>query len=254
MVVFGFIGKVPYQEKTPMRLNIVELDRTWYGPDLVTPEPGKTEGGYWFWPLDSNTKDFMSNFMDTVEEMENVTDVDANSKICEDLYCAQPFLWPTSELIKKTHWIKREKGLPSNLKDRVRLRLTRNETSGSVRRMTFAFSGPTQLTIVLSPAPNYKLTNWSLSTGIPPSGVEWKGRPTYFIYQSRGSHITGDFEFTCEFTGSSSNGPVVDVLLGGFYLYAPNYMSQEFEEFTKLFPSWTNTMNWSTVLKMYKVY
>lgn len=44
--------------------------------------------------------DMMSIFAKTVNEIEEVQEVNANSGHCEDLYCALPFMWPVTDQIK----------------------------------------------------------------------------------------------------------------------------------------------------------
>jgi len=60
----------------------------------------KVQSGYWFWPLDANTIDFMPQFAKTVAEIDSVEDEILNYESCETLYCAQPFIWPTTSRIK----------------------------------------------------------------------------------------------------------------------------------------------------------
>lgn len=75
-----------------------DVDRTWYNEDGVTVN--KTEAGYWIWPYDSNTKDFLPILEKTVPELSSVETKKLNYENCENLYCAQPFTWPMEKSIK----------------------------------------------------------------------------------------------------------------------------------------------------------
>jgi len=142
-----------------------------------------------------------------------------------------------------------------HLRDSVDMKIIQS-SEGNKRQVQFLFNGPTQLTIVLSPNSNYNLTSWSLLAQVPKSGVPWNDRNTYFIYFGRGNE-NHQFGFTCEFTKNSGDDdigdPVVDVQLVGFFLYGTNMATAEFIDFANRFPSWTDTMIWSAVLKQYTV-
>jgi hypothetical protein len=98
MIVFGFLGKVPYQEKTPMRLTICDVDRIWYNANGGI---SRSESGYWWWPLDADTDNMFPLFSKIVSEVgDEIRDEILDYENCKDLYCAQPFIWPTTSRIK----------------------------------------------------------------------------------------------------------------------------------------------------------
>jgi hypothetical protein len=60
----------------------------------------KSDSAYWFWQVDSATMGMMDTFKKTVYEVQDVVEIEAEYATCEDLYCAMPFIWPTTEAIK----------------------------------------------------------------------------------------------------------------------------------------------------------
>lgn len=150
------------------------------------------------------------------------------------------------------------------MKNNVQMRVTGDEfVSQSVRRLTFSFSGPDHVIIIMSPGQNYNLTNWSLTETIPPSIVSWKNRPTYFIYHARGINMEV-LEVICEFEKQeiaqteesspvSDAATVVDILFAGFYVHGENMKTQSFEDFQRKFPEWTYVKGWSAVTNLYTI-
>jgi len=258
MLVFGFIGKIPYQEKTPMRINIVDVDRTWYNSNGETIN--RTEAGYWFWPYDSNMKDYFSTLEKSVPELSTIEKIDVDYDNCKDLYCAQPFTWPMVKSIKKTYWLPHtsdQSRLPDSMKTSVRMTYT---VSGSAndrqRRVDFSLEGPTQFALVLSPGPSFKLTNWTLSKNIPTKVQSWKGRSSYFIYHGRGFEMQ-TIRFTCYFNHTelapSQGSTIATVQYSAFYMYGDELMTDEFRDMVDRLPGWTYTMPWTSVMKMYEI-
>ncbi|ODN00400.1 Endoplasmic reticulum metallopeptidase 1 [Orchesella cincta] len=255
LLVFGFIGKVPYQEKTPMRLNIVNVDRTWYAADGETVN--RTEAGYWFWPYDSNTKDFFPTFEKYAPELSAVQNVKVEYNDCDSLYCSQPFMWPMTGAIKTTHWLPLQEGLADSVKDPIQMSYTLTGSPGDAKRsINLEFAVTTQVVIILSPGLNYKLVNWTLMDTVPKSGKPWKGRNTYFIYHGRGMEEQ-PMKFSCdfEFLGGSDapNSPLLNIQYSAFHLHGDALMTSEFRDLVDRLPVWSYTMPWTAVMKMYEI-
>lgn len=134
--------------------------------------------------------------------------------------------------------------------------VSRFSAEDSLQSISFAFDGPTQTSLVLSPGPNYKLINWTLTDTLPKSGIPWKGRDTYFIYFSRGMDLK-EIRFSCTFelvSGSEAkNDTIVTVLHSAFYLYGDDLMTKDFQDLVDRLPQWTYTMPWTAVLKIYDI-
>ncbi|CAG7835815.1 unnamed protein product, partial [Allacma fusca] len=120
IIVVGFVGKVPYQTKTPMRLRIVNTDRTWYNSDRSI---NRSDAGYWFHPVDPDTSFYLPEFAKTVPELSEIVEIEANLNTCSDLFCSQPLVWPSGKSLKKTPWLPKAKRLPTFIKDSDQLRI-----------------------------------------------------------------------------------------------------------------------------------
>lgn len=60
----------------------------------------KSEHGYWWWPIDADTDNMFPEFSKTIKEVVDVRDEILEYENCEELYCSQPFIWPTTKRIK----------------------------------------------------------------------------------------------------------------------------------------------------------
>lgn len=224
-----------------------DVNRTWLEPDGVTVK--KTESGYWLWPYDSNTKDFIPTFQKFVPELDKVENVPLDYSNCETLYCAQPFMWPMAKSIKMTHWLPHNNTESSNSKTPVTLTTSVADGGDGSKIVSFSIDAPTQFSLVLSPGPKYQLGNWSLTTELPESGPVWKGRNTYFIYHGRG-YQEQTINFSCHFDKISSDDSNDDNVIGtiqlsAFYLYGDALMTKEFRDMVARLPAWTYTMPWT---------
>ncbi|ODM91515.1 Endoplasmic reticulum metallopeptidase 1 [Orchesella cincta] len=249
-------GKNPYTDKTPMRLHVVEVDRTFYDRDLTTVR--HTDAGFWLFNIDPNIANFLPEFTDKIPELRNPRELDAMA--CKELYCGLPYYFPVGKLLRRTHWIPKSNGLSQELKGRVRMEITHDTfVSPTVRRVTLSFAAPDHCTINLSPGKNYKLIKWSLADGqVPPeTGTFRDDRPTYFIFHSRGIEfelleITMDFEKKSE-ADNNQKDVLVDINFASFYLFGDNMKSEDMKNMLRKVPSWTYSLGWSAVVQMYSI-
>jgi len=133
------------------------------------------------------------------------------------------------------------------------------------RRISLRFSGPTQMTVVLSPASNWKedIAIKILGTENPvaePGSIQWKGRNVYFIYYGTG-YEAEPLEITIELSLKDGNGSgggdgdsVLEIQHTGLFLHQQETLTPQFLDFMSRFPSWTYTgMSWSAVVKTYSL-
>ncbi|CAG7835818.1 unnamed protein product [Allacma fusca] len=259
MIATGFIGNIPYQEKTPMRIQILDTDRTWYNSDMTE---NRTDAGYWFWPMDPNTREYFPEIAKTLPQIRDYIELEANEDSCMDLYCNQQFFRPVGKSIKKTPWVPKSYGLPYSLKDQVKMKIQKNEAIGlGLRNLTLTFQGPTQSTIIFSPTTNLEVKSWSLNTPSQSMGdMKFLGRPMYFIYLGKGyQYQARDFSLSIilEEVSTESGEPasesndLMDVMFVGHFMH--DAYQWNFKEFVEKFPFWTNVVSWSSVLKQYKI-
>ncbi|CAL8109253.1 unnamed protein product [Orchesella dallaii] len=248
-------GKNPYTDLTPMRLHIVEVDRTFYDRDLSTVK--HTDAGFWLFNIDPNIANFMPEFTDKIPELRNPRELDAMT--CKELYCGLPYFFPVRKLLRRTHWIPKSNGLSQEHKGRVRMEVTQDTyVSPAVRRVTLSFAGPDHFTVNLSPGKNFDLIKWSLTDEVPPAtGHIQDNRPNYFVFHSRGIEfemldITMDFE---KKPGKDNNQKdvLVDINFASFYLFGDNMKSEEMKDMLRKLPSWTYSLGWSAVTQMYSI-
>jgi len=161
---------------------------------------------------------------------------------------------------RRSQWIPKTEGLSQDLTGRVRMEVTQDEfISPSVRRITLSFTGPSHMSIVLSPTPGNKIIKWSLTSGLPQqSGTLWKNRPVYFIYRARGMEpqkfdMTVDFEKDTEVAEASSQKSTVDIVFSSFYIFGEEMKSTSMKHFIRKFPKWTYTLGWSAISHNYRI-
>ena len=158
---------------------------------------------------------------------------------------------------RKVYWIPKAKGLPDSWKSNVKMEIIEkiklNSTSWQVK---LSFAGPTQISFVLSPGLDYKLTNWSITNELPQPGLQWKGRETYFVFHERGVENL-PFEVTCNFQKidevNLEPNQLLDVHFSSFFLYGSQMLSPDLTEFSNKFPSWAYTYSWSTIVQFYSI-
>lgn len=127
-----------------------------------------------------------------------------------------------------------------------------------LRRVTLSFIGSDHLTINFSPGRNYDLVQWSLTEEIPePMNMQWKGRPTYFVYHARGVsferfNVTLDFKRKDNYDPSSTD-PLVDINYSSFYLHGEEMKSQDLQTFIRKLPSWSYVLGFSAVSQVHAI-
>jgi hypothetical protein len=128
------------------------------------------------------------------------------------------------------------------------------------RRISLRFFGPTQMTVVLSPAANWKEDISIKILGSPkpvaePGNIQWKGRNVYFIYYGTGYEsepLDVSLELTKDGEGSQTDDSILEIQLTGLFLHQRETLTPDFVDFMSRFPSWAYTgMSWAAVMKMY---
>jgi hypothetical protein len=114
------------------------------------------------------------------------------------------------------------------------------------------------MTIVLCPTENYELVRWSLTPEVPEGNVNYKNRPTYFIYHGRG--ITFErFEVTLDLRRKVSDGTestirgALDITFSGFWLHGDEMKSQQMKDIISRFPDWTYGLGFSAATHIYSI-
>lgn len=132
-------------------------------------------------------------------------------------------------------------------------------SNATAKQYTFTISGPSRMSIHLSPIKGAKLTRCTLLSpddDIPPAKIKWHGRDVYFINFTVGKRNLHwkNIEFTIEIEANADmNRPyMMDI---GFVAQYINYYDSHTEQFKNLvnsFPKWTNVQHWSSLYEGYQ--
>ncbi|KAG8179333.1 hypothetical protein JTE90_011597 [Oedothorax gibbosus] len=232
----------PYSDNseapTPMRLYILHTQRTFYKENGGI---NSKDSGYWLIPLDYNGPRLVKQFF----QLDDIEPVDCNA----ELACGMPFYIPVQSLIKTTYYLPAAK---PKIIDEPRFELVSKSNLGSNSvRLSFFANGSDHMIVIMSPRPGVVITNWSFLNLPPLRNLDWKGRPTYFIYYSYGQYLepwTFSVDLLIDKQVATASDKLIDLNFITHYLSGETSVTGEFHYLLKQVPSYVDVVPWTATL------
>lgn len=224
MQVFSIIKIIPFQHS---QRNFFEYE---------TNQLKSSESGFLLLPMDRHSQpDYLVDHMELMAKAELIED-----QCVDELFCGMPFY--TSRMLRQasySHWI--PAGAPYFNKDVIIQRITNQQPEN---RYMFQLEGPDSMGILISPEPGVEIESWSFDSEVLSSGMEWKGRPTYFIQYTAGKfnrpmtfHL--DLKVPAGWTGKK-----LALGISAHYTHYDEERTAEFQQFIDSYPDWTHVTAW----------
>lgn len=136
--------------------------------------------------------------------------------------------------------------------DPVRLQLlAKEDLSPTVRRFRFSIEGPTLMGFYVSPFLGNRLTSWTFSAEIPPSGTPWNGQAVYYVnYVQAKSRSVQEFFLEIESSTTLTDKPVLILSIHANYMYHEQYRTEEFRDLLKQMPPYAHTVAYPNYLEL----
>uniref|UniRef100_A0A1E1XEZ2 FXNA-like protease n=1 Tax=Amblyomma aureolatum TaxID=187763 RepID=A0A1E1XEZ2_9ACAR len=202
------------------------------------------DAGVWAVPLDFNGPRTIRKHIGTKYSMKEV-DCD------EHVYCGMPYYFPVITKLRETFYV----DFPHPIFDKggtFRL-LSQNMTKPNVRKLSFEFTGPSHMGLIISPWEGVSLSGWSFTPGKPRQGVGWKNRDTHFVYLSQGIDM-GPWHFWLELQlplGYPENKLAVDIAFHTYRLQRYEHKQPAFVKFLDELPEWIHATAWTSSTDLY---
>ncbi|CAG0879849.1 unnamed protein product [Darwinula stevensoni] len=176
----GFPYSADLAHPSQQRFIIIHSQRKWH--DLMGGLKNQ-DAGYWLLHLDRHNPDSMMNILPGMHTAQHLS----RQECFEKLSCGMPYYFPSYNVLRTWTW------LPASdpvIHDPIKMKPVSKEVisrSPLLVNWTFHVSGPDHMTMVLSPEEGIHIQNWSFPDPPYPSTIEYKRRPTYFLYYSWGA-------------------------------------------------------------------
>lgn len=200
--------------------------------------------GYLLLPMDRHSHpDYLK------DEIPLMAKAESNKERCEqELFCGMPFY--TARMLKQStysFWIPAQ--APYFNADISFRRITNAQPAD---RMLFEVSGTSAMDVFLSPMPGVEIERWSFFNEVTDSGMEFQGRPTYFVMYSTGSPGPATFWIDLK-VPSGWTGKKLDIGIVAHYTHFDKERTPEFQEFVNSYPKWCHVTAWMGRYNGYEV-
>lgn len=236
----GFPFSATKYAAAPQRMLLFNVERKFYDSNQKLI---KTDTGVWTVPLDYNGARTVLQYIEPNHKMERV-------KCDKHPYCGMPYYFPVIKKLRESFYV--DLAGPIFAKNRT-FQLTLQNRTRSRRRLYFRFTGPSHMSLIISPWEGVYLNSWSFTAGKPRHGVPWGKRDTYFVYLSQGADL-GNWDIWLEFLvppGYPEEKPVVDIAYHTYYLQKSEHKQKEFVRFLQELPDWVHATPWSSSSDLY---
>ncbi|KAL5289338.1 hypothetical protein ACFFRR_009467 [Megaselia abdita] len=114
-----------------------------------------------------------------------------------------------------------------------KLTMTNKAISSGKVKYEFELTGPHHMGIFLAPVETAKITSWTFNTTM----LDKNWSSPFFMYLSWGVDST-PYQFFVELETQAPNEPVLEIGIGGHWIFEPELFSQEYKDFLSLFPKY----------------
>lgn len=241
MSPLGFPFSATPGDVAPQRMLLFNVERKFYDRHQAMV---KQDAGVWAAPLDFNGPRTIRQHIGTKR---NIKEVDCS----EHVYCGMPYYFPVISKLKETYFV----DFPGPIFDKGRTfrLLSRNVTKANVVRLSFEFTGPSHMGLIMSPWEGVSLTRWSFTSGTPHKGIKWKNRDTTFVYLSQGVDM-GPWNFWLELQlphGYPAGKSVIYIAFHTYHLQKSEHKQPAFVKFLNELPEWIHATAWTSSSDFY---
>lgn len=236
----GFPFSASKYSAAPQRMLLFNVERNFYDSSHKLL---KTDTGVWTVPLDYNGGRTIREYIEPNHRMQRV-------KCDKHVYCGMPYYFPVITKLRESFYV--NLAGPVLAKNRTFKLISENRTP-SRRTLSFRFTGPSHMGLIISPWEGVTLVGWSFTDRTPHVGVPWGKRTTYFVYLSQGTDM-GNWDFQLELLvpqGYEQDKPVVDIAFHTYYLQKHEHRQKDFVRFLSELPEWVHPTTWSSSSDLY---
>uniref|UniRef100_A0A182J4W4 FXNA-like protease n=1 Tax=Anopheles atroparvus TaxID=41427 RepID=A0A182J4W4_ANOAO len=228
----------PFRARTsPQRYYIFHHQRNFYSPNGTLRNSNSI---FYLHPQDRHTPELLQSEVPAWSAAQTLGDE------CErELYCGIPFyINRYHRQSEKSYWLPAV--APPNFPEPIQLQLVSRETTspGHVR-LNFLVHGPSHMSLYVSPLAGRKLTGWSFSGTIPPSGKRWNGQDVHFVNLFSGDGMHGTpWEFHIEVDRGTLQEPTDFYLtvVGQYMHHGAEHHTAEFRALLDQMPPYAHTI------------
>ncbi|XP_037092427.1 endoplasmic reticulum metallopeptidase 1-like [Pollicipes pollicipes] len=172
---------------------------------------------------------------------------------CErELYCGLPYYYPFRRRVYANHYIP---GPVPEFSVPLVYSTTVERRPDGLRRVHFNVTGPDHMTMQLSPRPGVELLRWNKADGVPLAGMEFQGRPTYFLYYSWGKSsapwiVWVDLKVSAE---HAADDYLLDGVINGHHIHGAGRTGAPLLAILGRLPDWTVHIGFASSLDAIRV-
>lgn len=197
--------------------------------------PKSSDTGFLLLPMDRHSHpDYL------LDDMPIMARAEENKERCEnELFCGMPFY--SARMLRQStysYWI--PAGAPYF---NTQISFRRIEQNQPDNRLTFELIGTSAMDVFLSPMPGVEIERWSFFDEVVESGMEFQGRPTYFIVYSAGKVAPSTFWIDLKVPPGFS-GKKIDIGIAAHYTHFDEERTAEFQSFIDSYPDWCHVTAW----------
>lgn len=249
MVSFG----VPYDTETALQRFQVwhsELNQFDYKNQLID-----TDTGYYIYSFDRNGVQFIK---DEIPLLRDVGSLHSSlNKLCKSqILCGIPhYLLRYVGNVDKNVWLKRTDRPRFDVTPQLEL-LSTEQINATQTKYFFKMTGTHHMSLHISPLPNSKIVFWSFFSVIKDEyKIKWNDRDVYFInyVKALDKGVPYTFELVLEKPLIWNLEYTFDIALVAHFIHKPETHTNEFTNFIKSFPEWTNVQHWTSYYASHQI-
>lgn len=194
-----------------------------------------SENGYLLLPMDRNSHpEYLIDEMVGMSKAELI-----ETKCTQDLFCGMPFY--TTRMLRQStysYWIPADQPYFNK-----QVSLTRIVEKQPVDRFMFELTGTDAMGVMISPMPGIEIVKWSFFHEVTETGMDYQGRPTYFVFYSAGINAPGTFWVDLK-VPNGWIGKKLDIGIAAHYTHFDKERTEAFQSFIDSYPKWTHVTAW----------
>lgn len=174
-------------------------------------------------------------------EMEIMSKAELNTQRCEEqLFCGMPFY--TARMLRQStysYWI------PAAAPEfNTAISFRRIVNGQPANRYMFELTGTSAMGVYLSPMPGVEIENWSFHESVDDTGMDFQGRPTYFVMYSAGNPVPSTFWVDLKVPEGTWTGKKIDIGIVAHYTHFDDQRTVAFQQFIDSYPEWCHVTAW----------
>lgn len=202
-----------------------------------------SDSGYFILPMDRHSyPDYLADDMPHITQAELIAD-----KCAEEIFCGMPF--QTTRMLRQStysYWMPADAPYLDGT-----VTLTRIVINQPENRFMFEMQGPTAMAVLMSPMDGVEIEAWSFFDEVTDTGMDFQGRPTYFVRYAAGSVAPANFWVDLK-VPAGWTGKKLDIGIVGHYTHHDEDRTDSFQEFIDSYPEWCHVTAWMSSYNGYE--